>query len=148
MFGGIDERVQGGREACVASLCFLPVPCTLLYRDIRLNTIDMTTLHALEIFKDRLTRRYGERLKALYLFGSRARGDHRPDSDADVAVFLDKVSDPIGEQMALIDDGYPILLDTGVNIQPWVFEEASLSSPEKYRASHLVETVRQEGVLL
>jgi predicted nucleotidyltransferase len=113
-----------------------------------LNTIDMTTLHALEIFKDRLTRRYGERLKALYLFGSRARGDHRPDSDADVAVFLDKVSDPIGEQLALIDDGYPILLDTGVNIQPWVFEEASLSSPEKYRASHLVETVRQEGVPL
>lgn len=108
----------------------------------------MTTRRALASFKKRLTHRYGGHLKALYLFGSRVRGDYRPDSDADVAVFLDHVSDPLGEQLALIDEGYPILLATGINIQPWVFEEASLSSPEKHRASHLVETVRREGLPL
>ena len=32
---------------------------------------------------------YGERLQALKLVGSRARGDHRPDSDWDLLVFLD-----------------------------------------------------------
>jgi uncharacterized protein len=32
---------------------------------------------------------FGARLVSALLFGSRARGDHRPDSDYDVAVFLD-----------------------------------------------------------
>ena len=31
---------------------------------------------------------YGDRLERAVLFGSRARGDARPDSDYDVAVFL------------------------------------------------------------
>lgn len=31
---------------------------------------------------------YGDRLERIVLFGSRARGDHRPDSDYDVAVFI------------------------------------------------------------
>jgi predicted nucleotidyltransferase len=31
---------------------------------------------------------YGPRLVDVLMFGSRARGDHRPDSDADVAVVL------------------------------------------------------------
>jgi uncharacterized protein len=119
---------------------------TPVQRGFDLKPIDGTTLRALEDFKARLDQRYRERLKAVYLFGSRARGDHRPDSDLDVAIFLDNVSDPIGEQLELIDDGYPILLSTGINIQPWVFEAASLGAPERYRASHLVETVRKDGV--
>lgn len=31
---------------------------------------------------------YGDRLERIVLFGSRARGDHRPDSDYDIAVFI------------------------------------------------------------
>ena len=112
------------------------------------SAVDPITKRALMAFKCLLADRYGEHLKGLYLFGSRARRDHRPDSDADVAVFLDVVSDPIGEQFDLIDQGYDILLDTGVNIQPWVFEETSLSSAGKSRARHLVETVRREGIRL
>ncbi len=108
--------------------------------------MDRTTANALASFKECLAHRYGEHLKAVFLFGSRARGDYGKDSDADVAVFLDQVSDPIGEQLELIDEGYPILLSTGINIQPWVFEAASLESPGRYRASHLVETVRREGM--
>lgn len=112
------------------------------------TNIDPVTRDALASFKKLLAARYGEHLKSLYLFGSRARGEHRPDSDADVAVFLDQVTDPIGEQFDLIDEGYDILLDTGVNIQPWVFDEASLADPEHYPASHLVTTIRREGVRL
>ncbi len=36
----------------------------------------------------------GEPVAAAYLFGSRARGDERPDSDADVAVLLDGTVPP------------------------------------------------------
>ena len=31
---------------------------------------------------------YGDRLERVVLYGSRARGDHRPDSDYDIAVFI------------------------------------------------------------
>lgn len=68
------------------------------------TSIDTVTRDALASFKKILAARYGEHLKSLYLFSSRARGEHRPDSDADVAVFLDKVTDPIGEQFDLIDE--------------------------------------------
>ena len=111
-------------------------------------TVDKATRDALLSFKSRLTQRYGKHLKAIYLFGSRARGDHHSDSDADVAVFLDQVRDPLGEQLDLIEEGYAILLATGINIQPWVFEEASLNAPQRYRAAHLVKTVRREGIPL
>jgi len=110
------------------------------------SRIDPITRDALASFKKILAARYGEHLKSLYLFGSRARGDQRPDSDTDVAIFLYQVSDPIGEQFDLIDEGYDILLDTGVNVQPWVFDQASLADPEHYPAPHLVTTIRREGV--
>lgn len=111
-----------------------------------MDRIDPQTDVALRDFKERLCLHYGVHLKAVYLFGSRARGDFTRDSDADVAVFLDHVSDPIQEQLDLIDDGYPILLSTGINIQPWVFEEKSLTAPDHHRASHLIKTVKRDGV--
>ena len=39
--------------------------------------------------KEGLQAIYGERLKGVYLFGSRARGDAEEDSDIDVAVVLE-----------------------------------------------------------
>ncbi len=112
------------------------------------SCIDPVTLGVLRSFKAILTAKYGARLRSLYLFGSRARGDHRPDSDIDIAVFLDETADPLGEQFELIERGYDIVLDTGVNIQPWVFAQASLADPAHHRASHLVSTIRREGIPL
>ncbi len=110
------------------------------------QVIDPATRKALAKFKAVLKRSYGEHLRGVYLFGSRARGDHRPDSDADVAVFLDQVADPLGEQLGLVELGYAILLDTGINIQPWVFEYASLADPASHRAPHLVRAICEEGI--
>jgi predicted nucleotidyltransferase len=39
-------------------------------------------------FRAALDEVYGERIERVVLYGSRARGDARPDSDYDVAVFL------------------------------------------------------------
>lgn len=42
----------------------------------------------LEKFRTAITELYGARIERIVLYGSRARGDARPDSDYDIAVFL------------------------------------------------------------
>ena len=91
--------------------------------------IDPVTRDALRSFKAILAAKYGPHLRFALPLRLRARGDHRPDSDIDIAVFLDEAPDPIGEQFDLIERGYDIVLDTGVNIQPWVFAQASRAIP-------------------
>lgn len=108
--------------------------------------MDAKTRDVLSRFKHRLEARYGTRMKSLFLFGSRARGDFRPDSDADVAVFIDRVADPIREQMAMCDDAYDIWMETGIRVEPWAFEEASLTNPDGHRAARLAKTIRSEGI--
>jgi hypothetical protein len=53
-----------------------------------------------------------------------------------------KLPTPSGNSSTSSAMGYDILLDTGVNIQPWVFDEASLVDPEHYPAPHLVAAIR------
>ena len=70
----------------------------------------------LDRFRSALHKAYGERIERVVLFGSRARGDARPDSDYDVAIFL---MDFVGfdEEMGRIAEiEADILLDTGAVI--------------------------------
>jgi len=60
---------------------------------------------------------YGPRLKAVYLYGSYARGDQREgESDIDVAVILDDFESSYGELDRMGDRIYPISLDSNVVI--------------------------------
>ena len=56
---------------------------------------------------------YGNQIERVVLFGSRARGDARPDSDYDVAVFLSNMSDRFAELYRLADLSTDILGETG-----------------------------------
>ena len=58
--------------------------------DVRLQELLGEVKHGLEGL-------YGERLKGLYLFGSFARGEQEAQSDIDLLVVLDQVSDYFGE---------------------------------------------------
>lgn len=51
--------------------------------------------------KARLEAEYGPRLLKTVLFGSRARGEARPDSDYDIAVFLEGFEGSMDEAMRL-----------------------------------------------
>ena len=97
----------------------------------------------LERLKAELRRRYGERLRAMILFGSRARGDARPDSDWDVAVVLDGVGEFWPEQRALSRLAFDLLLETGAAISLKLFRPEDLA-----RQTLLVESIRLEGVPL
>ena len=61
----------------------------------------------LEIFRNKLQKRLGSNLKELWLFGSRARGDFRNDSDYDVLVVADGIERNTRE--IVLEEGYSIL---------------------------------------
>ena len=64
---------------------------------------------------------YGARIDRVILFGSRARGDARPDSDYDVAVFLKEPESFWKESGRLAEIGTDILYDTGAVINALPF---------------------------
>ncbi len=53
-------------------------------------------------FRAALDEAYGDRIERVVLFGSRARGDARPDSDYDVAVFL-RGMESFGREVSVIE---------------------------------------------
>jgi uncharacterized protein len=64
---------------------------------------------------------YGARLERVVLYGSRARGEERPDSDYDVAVFINNPG-RLGEELhRLASLTTDILLDTGAVISALPF---------------------------
>jgi len=72
-------------------------------------------------FRASLSDVYGDRLERVVLYGFRARGDHRPDSDYDIAVFI-KDPGTLGEEIRrLASITSDILFDTGVVVSATPF---------------------------
>jgi predicted nucleotidyltransferase len=72
-------------------------------------------------FRAALDALYGDRIERVVLFGSRARGDARPDSDYDVAVFVRDYRAFSTELDGLVDIETDILFDTGAVINALPF---------------------------
>jgi antitoxin ChpS len=110
--------------------------------------IEPEILTLLEDLKERLRRRFGDRFDALYLFGSRARGNAEPDSDVDVAVFLRGRLPPDSFSLTreILEDTYDLLLERGYYIQPWALEQGSLDQPDAHPCPNISRAVLREGV--
>jgi predicted nucleotidyltransferase len=76
---------------------------------------------ALTRFRAALGELYGERLERVVLYGSRARGDYRADSDYDIAVFIERPEALGAELHRLADVETDILLETGAVINALPF---------------------------
>jgi predicted nucleotidyltransferase len=83
----------------------------------------------------------------MIVFGSRARGDHRPDSDVDVAVLLEGEHQRfLDTKMQMSDAAYEVLLDTGINISPLPVWLDEWEHPEAYINPALLANIAREGV--
>ena len=85
---------------------------------------------------------YGERLERVVLYGSRARGDARPDSDYDVAVFLRHLPDRVAELYRLADLSTAILEDGGEFIHAMAYPAGFYDD----EGMPLMYAVRAEGI--
>lgn len=111
------------------------------------NGPDADTLAAVRAFLARLPAHFT--LAGAFLFGSRARGAHRPDSDADVAVVLQGPPGRfVATKLALADLAYDVLLDTGIRIQPFPIWEEEWANPAAYPNPRLLENIGREGIRL
>jgi len=107
---------------------------------------DATVARALQDFAAAVRRHYGDRLRGLYLFGSRARGDHTPESDADVAVVLaDGGWKYWEEKFRLVDFAFDYTRSSGVYVQPWPFTASEWEHPGTDERCALARRARLES---
>ena len=89
-----------------------------------------------------LTELYGDRIERVVLFGSRARGDATPDSDYDVALFLEDLTSRRQEIRRIVDIQQAILEQTGADIRALPYPAGSWRDP----ASPLMYEIRKDGL--
>jgi len=92
-------------------------------------------------FRAALDEMYGEKIERVVLYGSRARGDAKPDSDYDVAVFLRNMADRFAEMDRLADLSTAILDETGEFIHAMPYRAGSYED-----RTSLMREIRREGV--
>jgi predicted nucleotidyltransferase len=76
-------------------------------------------------FRAALAETYGVRLDCAVLFGSRARGAARPDSDYAIAVFIRDLDSWFDELVRVADLGTDVLMDTGAVISAKPFRASA-----------------------
>ena len=92
-------------------------------------------------FRTALDEVYGEQIERVVLFGSRARGDARPDSDYDVAVFLKDLTSFDKEAGRIAEIEIDILNDTGAVINAMPFSAGAYA-----HRTGLTHELRREGL--
>ena len=102
---------------------------------------DLQNEPVLKRFRVAVDEVYGDRMERVVLYGSRARGDHQPDSDYDIAVFI-KDSGTLTEDLdKLASLTTAILLDTGAVISAKPFHAGA------YRArTAFMHDLRKDGL--
>lgn len=109
--------------------------------------MDSATQTVVLKFIQRVSQQY--ETAGFFLFGSRARDDYRPDSDADVAVLLKGAPrDFVEIKLEMADVAYDLLLESGIRIQPLPIWEGEWEHPESYPNPHLLQNIERDGIRL
>lgn len=111
------------------------------------HDIDPETEKAVQRFLALISERYD--MAGAIVFGSRARGTHRPDSDADVAVLLrGEHLRFLTTKLAMADVAFDVLLETGIVISPLPVWLDEWEHPETYLNPTLLRNIAREGIRL
>jgi uncharacterized protein len=103
----------------------------------------------LERYIESVRSHYGATLRDVLLFGSRARGDARPDSDFDLAIVLEDGDWRFwAERLRLADLAYDALIDDGLVIQAWPIQRSAWEHPEFHSRQRFIEAIRRDGLRL
>ena len=93
-------------------------------------------------FRASVSRHFGERLERVILFGSRARGDARPDSDYDIAIFVRDLGNRLDEFRPLARVTLDLLDKHDIDINALLYPAGAWRDP----ASPLMEQIRSHGL--
>lgn len=111
------------------------------------SCIDHDTKEAIQRFLSLVSGYYS--IAGAIIYGSRARGTHRSESDADVAVLLKgKHQQVLTTTLAMADVSYDVLLETGINISPLPVWMDEWEHPENHSNPALLHNIAREGVRL
>ena len=111
-----------------------------------MNSIDPETETAIRRFLELIASRY--EVEAVILYGSRARGTHRPDSDADVAVLMRGDQDFWTVNTDMAYTAFDVLLETDILVSALPIWLDEWENPENYSNPTLLENINREGVRL
>lgn len=110
-----------------------------------MTALDEATLAAVRLFQSLLAGRYP--VYSMLVYGSRARGTHSHDSDADVAVLLSGEPERfVTTMLAMADIAYDVLLKTGIDISPLPVWREEWANPESYSNPELLRSIARDGI--
>ena len=108
-------------------------------------TLSKREADALQDFVARIRAALGPNVREVQLFGSKARGDARADSDLDVLIVVE--GERVRAEDLAVDIAFDINVANNLYISPRVVTAESLADPV-WRTTLFVQTVTQEGVPL
>ena len=112
-----------------------------------MEKLDTAAEHAVRRFLDLLSDRYD--VAHVIVFGSRARGTHRKDSDLDLAVLLR--GDPqrfLDVKQIMADVAFDAMLESQILISPLPIWMCEWDHPEGYSNPDLLRRIAAEGIWL
>lgn len=110
-----------------------------------MSQLDPLSLQVARDFARELRALLGQRLKEVRVFGSRARGKARPQSDLDLFVLVDRHNLPLRLEIAGISDRVMERAEFRRVPSPLVMDEAEFST-SRGRQRRLIRDILEEGV--
>jgi DNA-binding transcriptional ArsR family regulator len=134
--GLVRRRRDGAQvyfEADVASPLAEPVRSLLRQAplDTRSSTGDPVGRAIAAQLSARLPAVYDDRLRGVYLYGSRARGDHQPDSDVDILIVLDRIEDYGSDLRRSSEIASDVSLEQGLTVTRMLVSEADWDARQR-----------------
>ena len=109
--------------------------------------IDSKTQNGISVFLERVRSEHD--VTAAYLYGSRARGDHNEESDADLALIMRdpaKATSRFAVSLGALE--FDVLMETGVFVSAMPIAEADWKHPSSFSNSELIANIKRDGIAL